>query len=75
MTKVNLEQAKTRLGELVDAVLKGETVILAKNGKAQVKLVPCAAAQSRAHFGSARGLVTMREDFDDPLPDFESFTS
>lgn len=40
MTKVNMHEAKTNLSKLVDAALKGEEVILAKSGKALVRLVP-----------------------------------
>ena len=34
-------EAKNQLSSLVKAALAGEEVIIAKHGKAQVKLVPC----------------------------------
>lgn len=40
MTKVNMHEAKTNLSKLVEQALKGEDVILAKNGEALVRLVP-----------------------------------
>ncbi len=40
MTKVNMHDAKTNLSKLVEKALKGEDVILAKNGEALVRLVP-----------------------------------
>lgn len=40
MTKVNMHEAKTNLSKLVEQALKGEDVILARNGKALVRLVP-----------------------------------
>ena len=40
MTKVNMHEAKTNLSKLVDKALQGEEVILARSGKALVRLVP-----------------------------------
>lgn len=40
MTKVNMHEAKTNLSKLVEQALKGEDVILARNGEALVRLVP-----------------------------------
>lgn len=58
---VNIGEAKTRLSQLVAAALRGEQVVLDKNGKPQVKLVPIEtatdeerqrrAAKRRAAFG------------------------
>lgn len=47
MTKVNMHEAKTNLSKLVDAALQGEEVILAKSGKALVRLVPVTATDER----------------------------
>lgn len=35
--------------------------------------VPLAHAQGRPHFGSAKGLITLSEDFDEPLEDFAEY--
>lgn len=40
MTKVNMHEAKTNLSMLVERALRGEDIILAKNGEALVRLVP-----------------------------------
>ena len=42
---VNIGEAKTRLSELVAAVLRGDEVVLCKAGVPQVKLVPVAGAE------------------------------
>lgn len=42
--QVNMLDAKNQLSRLVKAALAGEEVIIASHGRAQVKLVPCAAA-------------------------------
>lgn len=41
---VNIGEAKTRLSQLVAAALRGEQVVLDRNGQPQVKLVPVAEA-------------------------------
>jgi prevent-host-death family protein len=37
---VNIGEAKTRLSQLIAAALKGEEVVVDKDGKPQVRLVP-----------------------------------
>lgn len=72
MLQVNLEEAKVRLLELINAVLKGETVVIIKAPQEAVQLVP-AVPLMRRHFGSAKGLIIMAENFDAPLPDFNKY--
>ena len=40
MTKVNMHEAKTHFSKLVELALQGEEVIIARSGKAVVRLVP-----------------------------------
>ena len=65
----NVAEAKARLSDLVRRALSGEEVIIAKDHKPLVKLVPLAGTHRRSP-GSARGQVTMAADFDAPLDDF-----
>ena len=48
--------AKSQLSRLVKAALAGEEVIIASHGKAQVKLVPCAAAAGLREPGALAAL-------------------
>ncbi len=73
MHQVDIEEAKTHLHELVDAAVNGEEIVIAKDERRLVKLVPVSQAESRPRFGSAKGLITMSEDFDGPLEDFEEY--
>lgn len=43
---VNIGEAKTRLSQLIAAALRGEEVVLDKNGDPQVRLVPVRAGPS-----------------------------
>jgi len=40
MAKVNIHEAKTHFSKLVELALQGEEVIIARSGKAVVRLVP-----------------------------------
>jgi antitoxin (DNA-binding transcriptional repressor) of toxin-antitoxin stability system len=73
MHEVNIEEAKTNLPELIDAAVNGEEVVIAKDEKHSVRLVPVPRTETRPQFGSARGLITMSEDFDEPLEEFEEY--
>jgi antitoxin (DNA-binding transcriptional repressor) of toxin-antitoxin stability system len=73
MHQVTIEEAKTNLPDLIDAAVNGEEVVIAKDEERLVKLVPVPYSKSRPRFGSARGLITMAEDFDAPLEDFEEY--
>lgn len=72
MLQVDLEEAKSRLLELINAVLKGETVLIVKDLQEAVQLVPVVSS-ARRQFGSAKGLIVMADDFDAPLPDFDAY--
>lgn len=73
MHQVNIEEAKTHLPDLIDAAVNGEEVVIAKDEHQLVKLVPVARVKPRPQFGSAQGLITMADDFDEPLEDFKEY--
>jgi antitoxin (DNA-binding transcriptional repressor) of toxin-antitoxin stability system len=73
MHQVNIEEAKTHLLDLIDAAVNGEEVVIAKDEQHLVKLVPVSRARPRPQFGSAKGLITMADDFDEPLEDFAEY--
>jgi prevent-host-death family protein len=69
MKTVNLHAAKTHLSRLVEEAAAGEDVVIAKNGTPLVRLVPVAVRSRRTGFGSLKGKLHIRADFDAPLPD------
>ncbi len=73
MQQVNIEEAKAQLPDLIDAAVGGEEVLIAKDEQHLVKLVPVSRAKPRAAFGSAKGLIVMSDDFDEPLEDFAEY--
>ena len=68
MKTVNIHQAKTQLSRIVEEVAAGEEVIIAKAGKPVAKLVSLKAAPSKRQLGILQGKLTVRPDFDAPLP-------
>ena len=65
----NIHEAKTHFSKLIEKARLGEDIIVAKAGKPMVRLVPVEPPKKRRQPGSARGMFTMSDDFDDPLPD------
>ena len=74
MTQVNIAEAKARFSELVRKALAGEDVIVAKDNKPLLRLVPVRtrAGKSRRP-GSAKGQMWMAADFHAPLEDFSGY--
>jgi prevent-host-death family protein len=60
--QVNMLEAKNQLSKLVNAALSGEEVIIARNGQAQVRLVPCSASPGLQHWGALSGQFVDTDD-------------
>lgn len=73
MHQVNVEEAKTHLTDLIDAAVNGEEILITKDEQHVVRLVPVSKAKPRPQFGSAKGLITISDDFDEPLADFDEY--
>ncbi len=67
MRIVNIHEAKTQFSKLVDAVIHGNTIIIAMAGKPVAKLESIRKKPRR--FGVMKGKIKIAKDFDDPLPD------
>ena len=67
MHQVNIEEAQTTLPDLIEAAVGGDEVLIAKDSQHIVKLVPVSGTRPLPQFGSAKGLVKMTQDFDEPL--------
>jgi len=68
---VNIHEAKTHLSKLLKRVLNGEEVIIARAGQPIARLSPLQPKRGKRVPGSAKGMFTMTDDFDAPLPDLE----
>lgn len=72
MYKVNLQEASKQLTTLAEAAMQGEEVLIDVNGQT-LQLVLVQSTKPRPRFGSAQGTIQIREDFDEPLDDFNEY--
>jgi prevent-host-death family protein len=70
MTIYNIHEAKTHFSKLIERVLSGEEVIIAKAGKPVARILPVTSEVSLRQPGNDKGNVTIMSDFDDPLEEF-----
>jgi antitoxin (DNA-binding transcriptional repressor) of toxin-antitoxin stability system len=65
---VIVEDAKSRLSELVDRAAEGEEFVISKNGVATDRMGPIQFNAGRRKPAGALGLKSIAEDFDAPIP-------
>lgn len=75
MAQVNINVAKAHLSELIQKAMLGEEIIIAKDNKPVAKLTALYPEKHKRHLGSAKGLFSLSKDFNEPLEDFEDYTS
>ena len=68
----NVAHAKARLSDLVRKALMGEDIVIARDNKPLVRLVPVTTGRKRTP-GSAKGQVTMAPDFDVTPDEFADY--
>jgi prevent-host-death family protein len=71
--RVNIAEAKARLSELVKKALSGEDVVIARDNKPLLRLVPLAPKRGPRRPGSAKGQIRMAPDFDRTPADFDEY--
>ncbi len=73
MAQFNVHEAKTHLSRLLDAVLAGEEVVIARRNRPVARLVPIERVEGARRVGWGTGDVWMADDFDAPLDDFSEY--
>jgi prevent-host-death family protein len=68
METVNIHKAKSTLSSLIERVLKGEKIVIAKNGKPVVTLEKIKKETTKRTGGQFKGKIKIADDFD-VLPD------
>jgi prevent-host-death family protein len=71
--KVNIAEAKATLSDLIEAVLAGGEVVIARRNVPVARLVAVESAKVTPRFGSLAGRVRTSDDFDAPLEDFAGY--
>jgi prevent-host-death family protein len=73
MTQITLTEASQQLSDLIKVALRGEEIVITRENQPVVKLVPVSPLKHRPLFGSAKDLITISNDFDEPLEDFKDY--
>ena len=68
MKTVTVHKAKTNLSRLIEDVLKGEEVIIARGKKPVVRMVPLNDARGERKPGRLKGKFKVGPEFFEPLP-------
>ena len=71
MTQVTIREAKTCLSKLIQRVLAGEEIIIAKGKQPLVKLIALPEVRPQRRLGMyPDAIIHMADDFDAPLTEF-----
>ncbi len=70
MTTFNIHEAKTHFSKLLERVLNGEEVIIAKAGKPVARILPMITHAPVRQPGIDKDKVMIMPNFDDPLDEF-----
>jgi len=77
MNQVSLKEAENTLSALIQKVIKGEEVLITQNQEPIAKLISVyvekSTSKKRIKAGSAKGLIKIADDFDEPLEDFKDY--
>ena len=73
MHRIELDKARSQMEALLQTALDGEEVIITRDAEPVVKLVPISKANGRRKAGTAKGMISMSEHFDEPLEDFREY--
>lgn len=66
---INIHDAKTHFSKFINQALKGDEIIIARDGKPLIRLVPYAEETQVRRGGQFKGLMQISDDFDAPLPE------
>ncbi len=76
MQFVEIDQAGTCFPDLINKTIEGDEIVITDSGKPLVKFVAIADKKKKKKkrvFGSAKGLIKIAPDFDEPLEDFKDY--
>jgi prevent-host-death family protein len=72
--QITLIEASQQLQNLIEVVMNGEEIIITKDEKPVMKLTSVKTGKKRPPlFGSAKELISISDDFEAPLKDFNNY--
>ncbi len=66
---VNIHDAKTHFSRLINQALKGEEIVIARDGKPLIRPVPFSEEPQTRKGGQFKGIIQISDDFDASLPE------
>jgi antitoxin (DNA-binding transcriptional repressor) of toxin-antitoxin stability system len=72
-SQYNISEAKAQLSELIEQALLGKAVVIARDHKPLVTLKAYYPAKAGRQLGTAKGLLKIASDFNEPLEDFKDY--
>jgi prevent-host-death family protein len=73
MINIDINQAKQRFPELIEKTISDGEVIITRGGQPIAKLVAITKPRKKRRLGTAKGLIKISDDFDQPLNDFKEY--
>ena len=73
MRTVTIHEAKATLSRLIEEALSGQEVVIARRNKPLVRIVPLEQPATRRSMGTAKGKISLTEDFDDLPEGFQDY--
>ena len=71
--QIDITEAQQRFLELILAASRGEATIITKDTLPIAQIMPTTEQKERPRFGSAHGLITISDQFDVPLDEFQAY--
>ncbi len=66
--QINIHDAKRHFSKIINQVLQGDDIVIARDGKPLVRLIPYPEDANVRRGGQLKGLIEISDDFDAPLP-------
>ena len=74
MHELTIETTSTiPLQQLIESVKQGDEIVFTENDLPVAKLIPVQKEKPAPKFGSAKGMFTLSDDFDEPLEDLDDY--
>ncbi|MDT9189666.1 MAG: DUF2281 domain-containing protein [Limnospira sp. PMC 894.15] len=74
MKIIDINQALPQIMELIEMAFAGEEIIISNNNQQTIKITPVLSPQPRPPlFGCDKDRISLRDDFDEPLDDFQDY--
>ena len=73
MQLIDVKEVQAQIFQIIEQASQGEEVIITKDEQPLVKLSSAIGFKKQRQFGSAKGLIKMADDFDEPLEEFRGY--